>query len=148
MVIEQKIYEGRHNLAAELGHFIVKPGGEVCSCGRRGCLETRVSYQALQRIHPFAVADFGKALAQYTELSEPLDLFARSIVNSATMIAPDRIVLTGELFADETVRTRLIALCKSYDDSFGEQRILYSPLSNRADYVGAVATCAKHLLFT
>ena len=47
IIIDQEIYEGRHAKAAELGHFIVEKNGAPCKCGRRGCLETKVSYNAL-----------------------------------------------------------------------------------------------------
>jgi glucokinase len=38
LVLEGKLREGR-GAAGEIGHTLVKPGGRVCSCGRRGCLE-------------------------------------------------------------------------------------------------------------
>ena len=38
MVLEGKLREGR-GAAGEIGHTVVKDGGRVCSCGRRGCLE-------------------------------------------------------------------------------------------------------------
>jgi predicted NBD/HSP70 family sugar kinase len=34
------IYRGRRGLAGEIGHYGIAPGGAVCNCGRRGCLET------------------------------------------------------------------------------------------------------------
>jgi predicted NBD/HSP70 family sugar kinase len=33
-------YFGSHFAAGELGHVVVDPDGEVCSCGKSGCLET------------------------------------------------------------------------------------------------------------
>lgn len=35
--------------AGELGHLVVAPGGEPCSCGGRGCLETYASASAIAR---------------------------------------------------------------------------------------------------
>jgi glucokinase len=40
---------GRHSLAGELGHVIVEPGGALCGCGRRGCLETIGTGPAIYR---------------------------------------------------------------------------------------------------
>lgn len=47
IVINNQIYEGKENRAAEIGHYIVEPDGIKCRCGRRGCLETRVSMKAI-----------------------------------------------------------------------------------------------------
>ncbi len=154
MVIDGEIYEGRHAKAAELGHFIVEKDGLVCKCGRRGCLETKVSYSALQKIKAFSEDDFGKVFAESTDQAEgekfrqAMDLFARSIVNSATIMAPNRIVLTGSLFESALVRDELIKACKAYDESMGHNRILYSNLAKKEHYIGPAAVCAKQLLFS
>lgn len=153
MIIDQQVYEGRHNKAAELGHFIVEPNGVKCSCGRRGCLETKISYQALNQIRPFAETDLGNAYEEAVKegkekaFDEAIDIFARSIVNSATIMAPDRIVLTGDLFASERIRQKLIAACGSYDEAWGQGKVVYSELWDRENYLGPVAICAKYLLF-
>jgi len=49
IAINGEIYRGSNSLAAEVGHIIVDPGGEVCGCGNRGCFETRASGTALVR---------------------------------------------------------------------------------------------------
>jgi predicted NBD/HSP70 family sugar kinase len=47
IVIDNEIYEGTNNNAGELGHIIVKPHGELCKCGKKGCLETVASPSAI-----------------------------------------------------------------------------------------------------
>lgn len=47
IVIQNQIYEGKEYGAAEIGHYIIEAGGELCKCGRKGCLETRVSISAM-----------------------------------------------------------------------------------------------------
>ncbi|MGC9361394.1 MAG: ROK family protein [Candidatus Syntrophosphaera sp.] len=42
------IYKGSHGFAMELGHMTVYPGGELCSCGRKGCLEAYTSVEGLR----------------------------------------------------------------------------------------------------
>lgn len=70
--------------------FIVEKNGQLCKCGRRGCLETKVSYVALCKIAPFAEDAFGETFCKNLgnpvgrQFVDALDLFARSIVNSAT----------------------------------------------------------------
>lgn len=41
------LYKGAFNFAGEIGHTIVVPDGDICSCGNRGCLETVASGWAL-----------------------------------------------------------------------------------------------------
>jgi glucokinase len=38
LVLDGELHGGR-GAAGEIGHLIVKPGGRLCSCGRKGCLE-------------------------------------------------------------------------------------------------------------
>jgi len=40
IIIRPYIYRGRRGLAGEMGHYCIAPGGAVCNCGRRGCVET------------------------------------------------------------------------------------------------------------
>lgn len=154
LIIDQEIYEGRHSKAAELGHFIVEKDGLPCKCGRRGCLETKVSYQALCKIEDFDEKAFGKVYSdsegstKRDAFDEAIDVFARSIINSATIMAPNRIVLTGPLFEDEVIRKALIDACESMDASWKKGRVIYSSLSDKESYIGPVAVCAKQLLFS
>ncbi|MEX5303459.1 ROK family transcriptional regulator [Kocuria sabuli] len=48
VVLDGRIHRGEHGWAGELGHLTITPGGELCRCGRRGCLEAYVSYHALR----------------------------------------------------------------------------------------------------
>lgn len=41
--------QGAIRLAGEVGHMPVRPGGELCACGQRGCLETYASAAAVAR---------------------------------------------------------------------------------------------------
>ena len=49
IVLDGKIWEGRHEAAGELGHIVVDPDGLLCACGRRGCLEMYASGTAIGR---------------------------------------------------------------------------------------------------
>jgi predicted NBD/HSP70 family sugar kinase len=40
------LFKGALSNAGEIGHMIVDPGGRLCPCGNRGCLERYVSLQA------------------------------------------------------------------------------------------------------
>ncbi len=46
-VYDGKIEGGAHGFSGEIGHMVVERNGLACSCGRRGCWETRASGNAL-----------------------------------------------------------------------------------------------------
>ncbi|MCD6179096.1 MAG: ROK family transcriptional regulator [Bacteroidales bacterium] len=47
MIVNGKIYEGKSGFAGELGHINVVEDGLLCTCGKKGCLETVASGTAL-----------------------------------------------------------------------------------------------------
>ena len=49
IVIDGKLFEGNKSAGAEIGHEVVRMGGEKCTCGRRGCFEAYASATALIR---------------------------------------------------------------------------------------------------
>lgn len=49
VLIDGKIFEGNLGKGAELGHMVVVIDGELCTCGRRGCLESYASATGLIR---------------------------------------------------------------------------------------------------
>ncbi|MCL4417093.1 MAG: ROK family protein [Actinobacteria bacterium] len=50
VMIDGKLLRYNHQSAGQLGHMILKPGGPICSCGNRGCLEALVSSKAFERL--------------------------------------------------------------------------------------------------
>lgn len=49
VVVDGQALLGVNGWAGEVGHITVDPAGPACRCGRRGCLEALVSYDALRR---------------------------------------------------------------------------------------------------
>lgn len=49
IVINGQPFRGVSGLAGELGHVTVDPGGELCRCGNRGCVQASASALALVR---------------------------------------------------------------------------------------------------
>jgi glucokinase len=43
LIYEGKVVRGSFDFATEIGHMIMRPGGEKCGCGQHGCLETYCS---------------------------------------------------------------------------------------------------------
>ena len=150
IVVNGVIYQGRHGRTAEPGHFIVVKNGRPCTCGRRGCLETMVSFEALNRIKPFEAKQLEDAYmtatkAEKKQFDEAIDLFGRTILNAITALAPDRIILYGDLFESDTVRKKVIDAVEQYDPFFYNPRILHSSIWMKKDYIGQTAAYAQAL---
>ena len=49
VVLNGKVFSGNYGCATEIGHMVTVDGGELCSCGQRGCWERYASASALIR---------------------------------------------------------------------------------------------------
>ena len=47
IIVDNKLYDGHKHMGAELGHMVIRTGGNLCGCGRRGCFEAYASATAL-----------------------------------------------------------------------------------------------------
>lgn len=173
IVADKKVYCGRKGKAADLGHFIVEKFGKKCSCGRTGCLETKISYAAiselLERVFsyeetPKLYALLGGDFRNFSRerfydmlddlddkveelLEEILDLLARAIVNCMTILAPNRVVLCGMMFRNELLCQSLIACCSFYDERYDETKIVHTMLVDREEYIGPVALMVGEYMY-
>jgi glucokinase len=121
IILDGRILHGAHEMGAELGHTIIVPGGEVCNCGQRGCLErycsatflaertarrVRESSQptalraVLERTGAMTAKDIHDAVRAGDELAgqawdEGIYYLAIGCVNICRALDPDRIVLSG-----------------------------------------------------
>lgn len=88
-VVDGSVLVGADGFAGEFGHTLVNPGGEVCHCGRTGCLETEVNMQRQQ-----AAADAGTLDA---ELDRQASYLGRGMGNVVSAFNPSSVVLGGFL---------------------------------------------------
>jgi predicted NBD/HSP70 family sugar kinase len=49
LVLKGKLFTGTHSSGGEFGHMIHRPGGALCRCGRRGCVEAYAGNYAIWR---------------------------------------------------------------------------------------------------
>lgn len=49
LLTENGVYTGGSWTAGEVGHLAVLPEGPMCTCGQRGCLESLISFSAINR---------------------------------------------------------------------------------------------------
>ncbi|MET0493439.1 MAG: ROK family protein [Actinoplanes sp.] len=108
-VVDGKAFAGAHGAAGEVGHVIVRPGGPLCGCGARGCLESVASASAVGRryvelsgeqgvtAHDVAIrAAAGEALAN-TVWTEAVEAFADGLLTAQALYDAGIIVLGGGL---------------------------------------------------
>jgi len=50
LILNKRLWIGEAGKAGEFGHVTVYPDGELCGCGRRGCLEAHASGTAIVRM--------------------------------------------------------------------------------------------------
>jgi predicted NBD/HSP70 family sugar kinase len=110
LVLDGQLYRGAAGVAGEFGHVLVDPGGALCRCGNRGCLETVAAagpLLALLRLthrQDFGVDDLiaksheGHAGCQrvLTDAGRVLGLELADVCN---VFNPERVVIGGDLSA-------------------------------------------------
>ncbi|MER7842389.1 ROK family protein [Kitasatospora sp. NPDC096077] len=106
---EGRALTGAIGAAGELGHLVVRPDGDRCACGNRGCLETVASAAALARRYarltgrPDATAEsVHRGLCDGEETAvriwaEAVHALADGLAAATTLLDPERIVLGGGL---------------------------------------------------
>ena len=85
-----------------------------------------------------------KKIEKTSDKLAAIEQFSRSIVNSATILAPGGIVLFGRMAQDETLRNALIGGCKIYDPAYDENRIVHTSLFDKEQYIGPAAVYTQH----
>jgi predicted NBD/HSP70 family sugar kinase len=106
VVIDSALHLGASGHAGELGHVVVRPHGDPCGCGARGCLETIAGKEAILRaagLDPRGDIDAltaaldaadPRALSVVESVAEALSL---AVGAAANLIDPGAIVLGGTL---------------------------------------------------
>lgn len=105
LVVDGRLWRGRHGIAGEWGHICVQPGGRRCYCGREGCAEQYLSGTALERRYrelggtplmlPAIVAAATTDRRARQVLAEAAEWFGRILGGIVNLLDPDIIVLGG-----------------------------------------------------
>jgi len=107
IALDGEIYSGGHSMAGEIGHMIMDRDGEVCRCGKRGCLETIASFRAMRaRIRRGDCDSLATLLRRFEEgdpevaaaVAASIRHLALAIANMAVLFDPKDIILYGEPF--------------------------------------------------
>lgn len=108
LYVNGDVVEGDHGVAGELGHLPLAPGDRLCTCGRRGCVETVASSSAIMQAirtskqDPLMTMREAVALARSGD-AEARDAFERAgamiglaLATMANLVGPSVILVAGE----------------------------------------------------
>jgi predicted NBD/HSP70 family sugar kinase len=153
LIIDGRPYVGAGGTAGEIGHTVIDPGGPICRCGNRGCLETLAGSTAVMA----ALREtYGDDLTLAEAISGALDGDAgcrRAIADAGRSIGsavatlcnlfnPRRIVVggdlatAGELLLDPLRESLRRGAIRSAADDVD---VVPGTLGDRAEVLGAVA---------
>ncbi len=159
---------GRHQ--CELGHITVRPGGTLCSCGKRGCLEMYASplgittqfREAAARgepsdvvLHPSDGALYqsirlharqGDALSRRL-FAQAGELLGDHCASACSLLEPELLIMGGNLLADRFLwQEQFEEHFHKNKFPFCETKISYSELTSSASMLGAAFTALDALL--
>ncbi|WP_406064712.1 ROK family protein [Streptomyces sp. NBC_01077] len=120
--MDDGIEAGARGCAGEIGHIVVRPGGPVCGCGGRGCLEAVASAAVVGRAWATASGDPAADAAGCARAVEAgddtasgvwraaVDALADGLVTALTVLDPGTLIIGGGLAeAGDTLFTPLRA---------------------------------------
>ena len=174
MIINNEIYYGSCNSAGELGHTIVDFNGEICKCGRRGCLETIASEKSVIKK---AIIEFGKSntpvlyeicrgeaeninienIYKAAEEGDSLVLesirkaayyMAIAIANAVSLYDPNKVILYGRAFNHDLIMgefKRVIKEAVIREDL--NEFITLSALNYKSNYIGGIALVLREFFY-
>lgn len=173
LVVHDEIYESHTSKEGEIGHITVEKGGKLCRCGRRGCLETKASIHSIAEqvsstctletmptLYRHVKGDISQIRARNMEdwiqvtdagmwkvLDGIIEQVAWNVCHALTLLAPEALILYGQVFTVPQVRERFLKFCREYDPAYDEDYIILSELNERIDYIGPLAIVVNQLFF-
>ena len=88
IIINGELFYGDHYGAGEIGHVVIKPGGDPCRCGNHGCLETLISSRAIKQ-HAIKITDnFPESI--YHQLAKSPDDINADIIQQAYQMGDEQ----------------------------------------------------------
>lgn len=108
VVLDGKIYRGAGGFSGEFGHICVVEDGELCGCGKRGCLEAECAGPGISRyyakISPTHEVLSSAEIAQRAQAGEDAakktffregSILGFVLANAANILNPAKIILGG-----------------------------------------------------
>ncbi|TVM04255.1 MAG: hypothetical protein CV087_01035 [Candidatus Brocadia sp. WS118] len=169
IVIDNKLWRGANNVAAEIGHMVIQTDGPLCNCGNRGCVEVYASATGMVRrfkevlkggassslkisdeitakmINEAAIHGDKVSLDVIEETGRYLGI---AIVNIMHVLNPEMIVLSGGMIGSGQLLMdpiRKVTTQRAFEASYQDTKIVFSQLGNDAGIIGAAGCLLKEL---
>lgn len=149
IVVGGEVLEGAQGIAGEWGHNVLDPEGDLCYCGKRGCVETVLSGPALER-HYASLSGAHLALPEIVErarsgeaaagltLHRLTSEFGRALSVVVNILDPDVFVLGGGVGqVDELYAAGVESLRKWVFSDVWRTRVVRPKLGDSAGVFGA-----------
>jgi fructokinase len=155
IVIDGKIWNGRHGIGGEWGHNFLDGSGGPCYCGKTGCVETVISGPATERYYASLTGErlkLKEIVTRHRQNSDPAatktidrlcHFFGKGVSVIINMLDPDVIVVGGGVGnIDALYSTGLLALDQFIFNNRVEVPLLKPTLGDSAGVFGAAALVA------
>ena len=176
IIVNGEVFKGTSGFAGELGHIQVDPDGELCYCGKIGCLNTITSASALvKRVRRDILAGQVSKLASFYDHVEQIDIdelinaahqgdsYAIDVLHEAgfqlgkglaiavSLFNPEIIIVDGVLtkaaaFIMNTIEQALSKYCLS--DFRNDMTIELTQLDGKAKWLGTHAYMMEDIFAT
>lgn len=143
------IFRGNNRKAGEFGHTVIVPNGRECQCGKKGCVNSYCSAQALEKASGMPLDETMKKVAEkdphaVAVWNEYLDYLAITVSNLRMMYDTD-IILGGDVGA----------YLEPYMMEFGRRVMALNKFDSDVSYLknsvykkgGAAAGAALHFIY-
>jgi predicted NBD/HSP70 family sugar kinase len=155
IVIDGKIWNGRHGIGGEWGHNFLDESGGSCYCGRTGCVETVISGPATERYYTSLTGQklkLKEIVVRNQDGSDPAatktiqrlcHFFGKAVSVVTNMLDPDALVIGGGVGNIDALYTDGLAeLGKFIFNNRVEVPLLKPSLGDSAGVFGAAALFA------
>ena len=155
LVIDGKIWGGRHGIGGEWGHNFLDESGGQCYCGKTGCVETVISGPATERYYASLTGEklkLKEIVSRYKDSSDPAAVktierlchfFGKGISVITNLLDPDVLVIGGGVGNIDALYTLGLAeLGKFIFNNRVEVKLLKPSLGDSAGVFGAAALFA------
>ena len=156
IVMDGKIWGGRHGIGGEWGHNYLDESGGPCYCGKAGCVETVISGPGTERYYEKLTGQrlkLKEIVSRHKEGSDPAStatierlchFFGKGISVITNLLDPDVLVIGGGVGNIDALYTEGLAqLGKFIFNNRVEVPLLKPSLGDSAGVFGAAALFAK-----
>jgi glucokinase len=172
LVLGGELYRGYAGIAGEIGHTILRPGGPLCTCGRKGCLEALASgWSIAKQAKDLLAASKGKSILREGKeapdakavaeaagkgdklalevMGEAIDALGQGIAGAINLLNLPLVILGGGvakagdvLFLPLRKAVARYALPESWEAS----KVVTAELGDQGPLLGAIALAANGAL--